>query len=207
MNNQSNQIETIIEQLFNDSKNDYRKMGRAFAKRIIRPLQPKDFEKVYLSISKEQGEDLRRLIIDRKLRKIVEFGTSFGISTLYMAQAAREIGGSVLTTELLESKALKASENFRSAGVDEMIELRVGNAIETLKGYSEKVDLLFLDGWKNQYLAVFELLEPNFHANTVIYVDNADMTGTKIFLDKISSKNKYSFHSIHDGKVVLVSKA
>ncbi|AWV96757.1 O-methyltransferase [Arcticibacterium luteifluviistationis] len=202
-----NQIGLTLNQLFQDSKNDGFKIMKGFAKSAFRSIQPRDFSDVYLSITKEQGEDLVRLIKQRKLKNVVEFGTSFGISTLYLAQGVLETQGHIITTELIESKAQKAIENFKNAGVNNLIELRVGDAMETLKNHAEPIDLLLLDGWKDLYLPLFEMLEPNFHSDTLVYVDNAEMPETKAFLKTISQSNKYQFQSKFGNKAVLVSKA
>ncbi len=202
---QQEQISSTIKDLYLDSKYDGIKMIKGVAKSLIRPMQPSDFKEAYLSISKEQGEDLKELIIENKLKHIVEFGTSFGISTLFMAQAAIEIGGKIITTELIQSKALKAIENFKMAGVNHLIEVWVGNAVQTLKQYKEPVDLLFLDGWKDLYLPVFELLESNFHSNTLVYVDNANMTDTQKFLAVIGKNPNYNIEYKYNGKAAIIS--
>jgi predicted O-methyltransferase YrrM len=175
------QIDTVLNELFKDASHDHIKMIKGIAKSVFRPIEPSDFKDVYLSISKKQGEELRQIIIDNNFKNIVEFGTSFGISTLYLAQGALETNGNIVTTELIPSKAKKALENFTKAGVSQLINLRVGNALETLKGYKNPIDLLVLDGWKDLYLPLFNLLEDTFHSQTIIYVDNADMNDTQAF--------------------------
>lgn len=199
------QIEATLIQLFEDSKFDRLKMMKGAAKSMFRPMEPADFKDAYLSISKEQGEGLNQLIKENNFKNIVEFGTSFGISTLYLAQAVLETGGSIITTELIESKALKAIENFKQAGVNDLIEVRIGDALETLKNHTDPIDLLFLDGWKDLYLPLFLMLEPNFHSNTMIYVDNADMADTQAFLITISKNARYQLQPQHQGKVVLIT--
>lgn len=199
------QIENVINQLFDDAKYDRFKMMKVVPKFIFKPMEPLDFKEVYLSISKEQGEDLKQLIIANGIQNIVEFGTSFGISTLFLAQGALETDGKIITTELVESKALKAIENFKNAGVNEIIDVRIGDALDTLKNHTETIDLLILDGWKDLYLPLFQLLESNFHKNTIIYVDNADMKDTQAFLNVISQNDKYQLESKYEGKVVLIT--
>lgn len=201
---QTQQIKTTINHLYNDSKNDHLKMMKGFAKSVFRPIQPSDFKNVYLSITPEQGEDLCEFIIQNDIKRIVEFGTSFGISTLFLAQGAVITKGHIITTELIDSKAKKAIDNFKDAGVNDLIEVRIGNAMETLKNHTEPIDLLLLDGWKDLYLPIFEMLEPNFHSNTFIYVDNADMSETKAFLKTVGQNAKYHLESIYNGKVVLI---
>jgi len=200
-----NQIETTLAELYNDAKYDGMKMIKGVAKSLFRPIQPADFKDVLLSISKEQGVGLRRLIIENNIKNIVEFGTSFGISSLFLAQGAKETGGNIITTELIASKAQVATKNFEKAGVADLIEVRVGDAMETLKNHNEPVDLLLLDGWKDLYLPLFRMLEPNFHENTLIYVDNADMADSQRFLSTVSQMNRYRLHSQFAGKVVLIT--
>lgn len=198
------QIETTIAQLYDDAKHDQIEIVKSLARSTFRPMQPIDFKDVFLSISKEQGEGLRRLIQDKEIKNIVEFGTSFGISTLFLAQGVTVTGGKIITTEIIESKAKSAIENFKKAGVNELIEVRIGNALETLKNHREPIDLLLLDGWKDLYLPIFQMLEPNFHVNTIIYVDNAEMAETQDFIETIGQNDNYEIQSMFRGKVVLL---
>lgn len=200
-----NKVKETLKELFHDSRNDKLKMIKGAARSLFRPMQPSDFEEAYLSISKEQGEHLSELIVSHGIKNIVEFGTSFGISTLYLAQGVLKTGGQIVTTELLKSKAEKAIANFERAGVNEVIELRIGDAMKTLKGYQQPIDLLLLDGWKNLYLPLFRMLEPGFHSGTIIYVDNANMSDSQAFLRAIASNNKYNFESMFGGSVVLIT--
>lgn len=198
-------IEIIIDQLYKDSKLDGLKMLKIAPKFIFSPVHPKDFKDVYLSISREQGEDLKELVIKNNLKNVVEFGTSFGISTLFLAQGVTKTKGHIITTELIESKAIKASQNFKKAGVSNLIDLRVGDAMETLKNYKSPIDLLLLDGWKDLYLPLFRMLEPNFHKDSIIYVDNANMSDTQEFLKVIKDNGNYRLQPKYGKKVVLIT--
>ena len=198
------QIENTIAHLYKDSEKDYLKMMKAAAKSTFRPLEPSDLKDAYLSISKDQGVDLVETIKKENIKNIVEFGTSFGISTLFLAQGVAETGGSIITTELIESKAKKAKENFKAAGVNHLVDLRVGDALVTLNNHSTPIDLLLLDGWKDLYLPLFQLLEPNYHDSTIVYVDNADMGDSQVFLKNVSQNSKYQIEYKHNGKVALI---
>lgn len=200
------QISATLEHLYQDAKHDYLKMIGGAAKSIFRPIRPADFKDAYLSISREQGEYLVRIMRENNLRNIVEFGTSFGISTLFLAKGALAVGGRIITTELIESKARKAISNFEEAGVADLIDLRIGDALATLKDHKEPIDLLLLDGWKNLYLPLFRLLEPNFHPKTLIYVDNAEMADSRTFLKEVGQDSQYRFEALFGGKAVLISK-
>jgi predicted O-methyltransferase YrrM len=106
----------------------------------------------------------------------VEFGTSFGISTLYLAAAVRDRGsGRVITTELHTGKASRAREYIREAGLFDLVDLRVGDALETLKDLPRGVSLVFLDGWKNLYLPCLKLLEPKLEPGALVVADDIDL--------------------------------
>lgn len=200
---QENIKATLIE-LYNDAKNDKTRIIKGLVKSIIRPMQPEDFKHAYLSITEEQGLFLVELIKKNKFKNIVEFGTSFGISTLFLAQGALETKGRIITTELIASKAEKAMENFKKAEVSNIIDVRIGDAMQTLQNHKAPIDLLFLDGWKDLYQPLFNMLESNFHTNTIIYVDNANMSESRAFLKEVGENDKYTLESIFDGKVVLI---
>ncbi|MDT0559231.1 class I SAM-dependent methyltransferase [Ichthyenterobacterium sp. W332] len=200
-----NTIEQTLDMLHNDAKKDFMRMGRGLMKSVFRPMQPSDFKDAYLPISKEQGEVMRQLIIDNDCKHIVEFGTSFGISTIYLADAARQTEGDVTTTELIESKAQKALQNITEAGLNNYVNILVGDAMLTLKDYSKPIDFLFLDGWKDLYLPLFKMLEPRFHAGTLIYADNMDMSGTQDYANYVLGRSSYTTQTVHHGKAFLTT--
>lgn len=198
-----NVVENKLAALHNDAKKDFLRMGKGLAKSVFRPMRPSDFENAYLPISKEQGHSIRDMIIDHDCKNIVEFGTSFGISTIYLADAARQTGGKVISTELLESKANIAKSNIKEASLSDFVEIRIGDAMQTLNGLDDSIDFLFLDGWKDLYLPLFKMLEPKLHANTIVYADNMDMADTKDYADFIKNSSVYTNDIIHQGKAFL----
>ena len=132
-------------------------------------------DQTFIPVSPEAGRFLYTLARATK-GTIIEFGTSFGISTLYLAAAVRDRGeGSVITTELHRGKAQKARENLRAAGLLGYVELREGDALETLRDVTGGVTLLFLDGWKKLYLPVLKLLEPALEPGALIAADDLDL--------------------------------
>lgn len=201
-------IENVLRTLHEDAKKDYMRIGKGIVKSIFRPIKPIDFEHAYLPISKVQGEAIRKLIITNNCKNVIEFGTSFGISTIYLADAVRQTGGKVITTELLESKAKRAIENISKAGLSDKVQVKIGDAIDTLKDYSGQIDFLFLDGWKDLYLPLFQLLEPHFHVGTLIYADNMDMDGTGYYGAYVLGQKKiYNSQMLENGKAMLTSRA
>jgi len=201
---QNDILENKLCALHHDSKKDFLRVAKVAAKSMLRSMKPVDFEFAYLPVSKSQGEFMRQLVIENNCKHIVEFGTSFGISTIYLADAARQTDGKVITTEILKSKAAIAKQNIMEAGVGEFVEIMVGDAMETLRNHPSQIDFLLLDGWKDLYLPLFRLLEPQFHAGTLIYSDNMDMADTKGLADYLfRNKHIYSTQSIDSGKAFL----
>jgi predicted O-methyltransferase YrrM len=130
----------------------------------------------YLPIHREAGALLYTLARARDAQTIVEFGTSFGLSTIYLAAALADRGGGrLITTELSAEKASAARANLERAGLAHHVEIRVGDALETLADLPGSVDLLYLDGAKALYRRVLGLVEPRFAPRALVAADNIDM--------------------------------
>ncbi|MGH0030459.1 MAG: O-methyltransferase [Myxococcota bacterium] len=128
---------------------------------------------LYLPLEREQGGLLYVTARAVGARRIAEYGTSFGVSTLYLAAAVRDNGGgTVIGTEILPEKAEVARANFAEAGVSELVDLRVGDARETLKDCGGPLDLVLLDGWKDIELDVLRVLKPQLRPGALVFTDN-----------------------------------
>ncbi|KAF1009673.1 MAG: hypothetical protein GAK28_00313 [Luteibacter sp.] len=143
--------------------------------RPVRP--PKDmayFDDKMLPIDAAQGELLYLLARAKQARHIVEFGTSFGVSTIYLAAAVRDnaSGGKVTGTELVPSKVAKATAHLAQAGLANHADIRVGDARETLQHIAPGVDLLLLDGWPSLAADILQIVEPKLAKGALIVVDN-----------------------------------
>jgi predicted O-methyltransferase YrrM len=139
-----------------------------------------EFADNFLNVSAELGQFLYMCARARQATRIVEFGTSFGISTIHLAVALRDGGGGhLVSTELEPTKAARAQQNLADAGLDDIVDIRVGDALETLRdGVGGKVDLVLLDGAFSLYLPVLELLEPHLNRGALVIGENAiDETG------------------------------
>ena len=128
----------------------------------------------YLAIGPRIGRFLYNSARAIDARTIVEFGTSFGISTLYLAAAAADTGGQVTGSEFHPSKADKARANLANAGLSAQAEILVGDARETLAATAGPIDLLFLDGAKDLYLEILTMLEDRLRPGALVIADNAD---------------------------------
>ncbi len=128
--------------------------------------------KAYIGVPPEVGRllYLTARAIDAKLA--VEFGTSFGISALYLAAAMRDNEGRFVGSETEANKIKIARENLERAGLSAVSEVRAGDALETFKDFPAPIDLVLLDGWKDLYLPMLKLLKPKLRKGSVVIADN-----------------------------------
>ena len=108
-------------------------------------------------------------------KRIVEAGTSFGVSTLYLAAAVRDNGGGVvIATEYEVVKASAARANFSDAGVSEFVDLRVGDLRETLKQIVGPIDFMLTDIWTPLARPALALVAPHMRRGSVVIADNTN---------------------------------
>lgn len=155
----------------------------------------------YMPVNREFGNLLYSLARSAKAKTVVEFGTSFGISTIFLAAAVRDNGeGRVITTEFAPEKAGRAKKNLTDAGLVECVEFRIGDALQTLSDSPREIDMIFLDGAKGLYLDVLKLLEPHLRSGGIVASDNTDHDGMEAFLDHIRNPdNGYTSSAILTG--------
>lgn len=128
----------------------------------------------FLNVSPATGRFLYMIARARNARCIVEFGSSMGVSSIYMAAALRDMGGGrLIGTDLEPGKVERASGNVAAAGLADLVEYRVGDARETLKTGVADIDMVLLDGAFTLYLPILELLEPHLKPGAVIIGENA----------------------------------
>jgi predicted O-methyltransferase YrrM len=160
----------------------------------------KDFA---LSVSRETGALLYMLARSSNAHAIVEFGTSFGISTLHLAAALRDNGGGrIITSEFEPSKVERAKANLTAGGLIDLVEFRVGDALETLRvNLPDSIDLVLLDGAKALYPEILSLLEDRLRPGAMIVADNADHSPE--YLSRVRSGEGYLSISAHEDDVEL----
>lgn len=131
---------------------------------------------LWLPVSPETGVLLYMLARSSRARTIIEFGTSFGISTLHLAAALRDNGGGrLITTEFEPSKVAQARKHLDAGGLADLVEIRAGDALKTLAAdLPEQVGLLLLDGAKPLYSDILDLVEGRFRPGSLVIADNAD---------------------------------
>jgi len=165
---------------------------------------------IYMPVTPDVGRLIYLIARNRKAKTIVEFGTSFGISGIHLAAALRDGGGGrLITTEYEAGKAARANENFRSAGLDDLIEIRVGDAFETLRAdLGGKIEVLLLDGWKELYLPMLEFLEPRLSPGALIIADDLNVAPKDVgaYLDYVrNAKSGYVSVELPIGDRIEVS--
>lgn len=132
-----------------------------------------------LAVDVQSGIFAYQLARALRAQQIIEFGTSHGLSTIYFALAVRQNGGGrVIATELIAEKAERARENFERAGVADVIDLRIGDATETLRNVDGPVDMLFNDGFPDAMLPVTQLVAPNLRPGAVVMAGNVALFPT-----------------------------
>ena len=128
----------------------------------------------FLAISPAYGRFLYAIARARKATRIVEFGTSMGISTIYLAAALRDNGGGQLIgSELEPTKVARARAHLAAAGLADLVEIREGDALDTLRNVGGEVDVLSIDGAFSLYLPVLKLIEPGLMPGAAILGENA----------------------------------
>jgi len=127
-------------------------------------------------VSRATGTLLYMLARSVGARSIVEFGTSFGISTLHLAAALRDNGGGrLIGSEFEPSKVARARQNLAAGGLSDLVEIREGDALETLaRDLPETVDFVLLDGAKMLYPRILALLASRLRGGALVVADNAD---------------------------------
>ena len=163
-------IEALVTSLLADERADFRATYRERADN-------------FLAVSSEYGRFLYAIARACKATRIVEFGTSMGISTIYLAAALRDNGGGhLIGSEMEVGKVARARANLQAAGLADLVDIRTGDALETLKDVGGAVDLVLVDGAFSLYLPVLKLIEPWLKTGAVILGENAFEPGYQAYV-------------------------
>jgi len=175
-------VKAVLDRLHREAKGDELRSGLKLLPYLAQKLMGRkpSFTDQYrrmadlgIPISAEQG--MFAYLVARSIgaRRIVEFGTSFGVSAIYLASALRDNGGGILIgSEFIPSKAERARANIEEAGLADCVEIRVGDAMGTLSDPGGDIDLLLIDGSKDLYLPILKMLAPHLRQGGVVLADN-----------------------------------
>jgi predicted O-methyltransferase YrrM len=131
-----------------------------------------DRDELLLSVGREAGMLLYLLATGGQSRRILELGSSYGYSTVWLGAAARSTGGKVTSLELKEFKIEHARQALTRAGLSTRVEFHAGDCLETLKTLPGPFDFVLLDVWKDLYLPCFELVHPKLAPGGMVCADN-----------------------------------
>ncbi|HXB19244.1 MAG TPA: class I SAM-dependent methyltransferase [Steroidobacteraceae bacterium] len=129
-------------------------------------------DEMLLPVGRATGTLLNLLAKEGCARRILEVGSSFGYSTVWLAEAARAVHGRVISLELKATKTEYATAQLARAGLADFVEFRVGDALASLAGLAGPFDLVLIDLWKDLYVPVFELLYPKLAPGALVIADN-----------------------------------
>ena len=148
------------------------------------------------------GEDaaifMNTLIKSAKSKSILEIGTSYGYSTLWLADAARTNGGKVITLENNLDKIMYAKDKISKAGLSKFVDFRLGDALLNIKNAKETFDFVLLDLWKELYVPCFNLFSPKLN-------DGAWVLGDNMIFPPISKKESEAYQNIIRTKETFTS--
>jgi predicted O-methyltransferase YrrM len=125
-----------------------------------------------LDVGESAGMLMNLLIREAQAKTILEVGTSYGYSTLWLAEAARATAGKVITLDLNAEKQRYAKSMLQKAGLDLFAEFRCGDAMALIKELTEPVDFVLIDLWKEVYIPCFDAVRSKLSPAAILIADN-----------------------------------
>jgi predicted O-methyltransferase YrrM len=129
-------------------------------------------DEMLLPVGPESGQVINVLAKSLKNPRILELGTSYGYSGIWLAEAARASGGRLVTMELSESKSAYAREMSEKAGLATFVDFRVGDAVKMIGELPHGIDFVLVDLWKDLYVPCLEAFYPKLNPGAIIVSDN-----------------------------------
>lgn len=167
-----------------------------------------------IPISREQGAFLYLLARAIHANIVVEFGTSFGLSTIYLAAAVRDNGASgyVIGTEFAPGKLAEARRNLEEAGLAQFARIQEGDARQTLKTLPQGIDMCLMDGFPPYSLEVFRLIAPRLKKGAIVVVDGTEklrepQADFLAYLSDAANGFRYTELAMGDGTGLAVKEA
>lgn len=177
-------VETVLRRLYDEANRQHLSIIRHFLPHVLSyvrrrfiPFSENEmgefYADKYIAIIEDQGAFAYLTARALRARTVVEFGTSFGLSTLWLAAAVRANGGGrVVTTEIVPDKARIALRNFEEAGLTDLIEVREGDALQSLAVDPSDIDFVLNDGFPMRALDIVKLLAARIRPGGVVLTDD-----------------------------------
>jgi predicted O-methyltransferase YrrM len=145
-----------------------------------------------MNVPAEDGRLLYDIILEKGYQRGLEIGTSNGYSALWLGLAFKETGGKLITLEIEPQRAREAQENFEHAGLEDIIDSRINDALKEIPVLEGKFDFVFIDAWKPDYNKYLELILPKMKPGGVITAHNVTSQGSSVrdFLEEIQNNPK-----------------
>jgi predicted O-methyltransferase YrrM len=178
--------------------------------RVLPLLENLPYEHGGMNVPAQDGRLLYDLVVERGYRRGLEIGTSNGYSTLWLGLAFRKTAGRVITVEYERKRAAEARHNFRKAGLEEVIDLRVADAFEEIPRIEGEFDFVFLDAWKRDYIAFWELVKDRVSPGGAFTAHNVSGHASQMrdFLEAIRSDPEFetTIHEVSDAGVSVSTR-
>jgi len=129
-------------------------------------------DELLLSVGPATGQLMNLLARQCKAKTILEIGTSYGYSTVWLAEAARANGGKLITLDAIADKQTYARDQIQKAGLADYVDFRLGDARDSISKIEGAVDFVLLDLWKDLYIACFDLFYPLLSPGALVVADN-----------------------------------
>ena len=186
----TNQVRTVLNRLFAAAAQDHKiprwQLPGVTWETATAQERSDASASTYMPISPQGGDLLYILVRAKRPSTIVEFGTSYGISTIYLASAVADNGtGHVVSTELSAVKVAAARSNLAEARVADCVTILPGDAISTLNDIPAPIDFVLLDGWKDLCLPLLRSLESRLAIGALIVADDINLPSLSGYLEYV----------------------
>jgi predicted O-methyltransferase YrrM len=163
-----------------------------------------------LAVGEETATFLHALATSARPKVMLEIGTSYGYSTVWLAAAARASGSRLISLELDPEKARFAAQQIEAAGLAAVVEIRIGDALELLKSAPETFDFVLLDLWKELYVPCFDLFLPKLNPGAWVIADNMihppfDQAQAAVYRKRVRETNAFDTLLMPIGSGIEVS--
>ena len=161
---------------------------------VIDRVEKDCIDRTVYMIGHKKAERLAELVRQAKPRKVLECGTAIGYSGLWIARELKAAGkgGKLVSIEIDPKRAEEARRNFRNAGLEEFVTVKVGNAREVVKQVDGPIDLAFIDCGYSNYLPILKTIEDKLRPGATVVADNVGIGsgGLTGYMEYVRSKYK-----------------
>jgi len=157
---------------------------------VLAHLQKMRFtQRGMMNVAPSEGEHLSKLVEKLNAKRVLEIGTSNGYSGIWLALGLRQTGGKLITMEIDKGRHSLAQVNFRTAGMDGIVDSRLTDALQELPGLEGPFDLVFIDAWKPDYIRYLQMALPKVRSGGAIAAHNVDSQAHEMgdFLEAIKT--------------------